>query len=149
MARSWTVRISLGLALMCVSCSAAPAPPPLYPVKCQVLYQGKPADGALVVFHPQAPPEPSLSPPRALVDAAGYFELATDYRARERTETYDGAPPGVYVVVVAWRSAPGGAIREPEDLPDLFNGRYSDPKTSGIRVEIVPGENILSPFRLK
>lgn len=136
-------------ALLCMSCSSPPGPPPLYPVKGQVFYQEEPAAGALVVFHPHVPGDSALSLPLAVVDADGWFELVTDFRAQGQIEAYEGARPGVYDVVVEWRKPPAVTDREPEDVPDFLDGRYADPKTSGIRVEVNTGNNVLSAFRLE
>jgi hypothetical protein len=60
-----------------------------------VLFEGRPARGALVVFHPLDDPRPKAVKPRATVGRDGNFDLFT-YSAS------DGAPAGNYAVSVVW-----------------------------------------------
>jgi len=117
---------------------------PVFPVRGQVLFEGKPTPGALVLFHPLNDPDPRAPRPVARVAADGGF-APTTYR------TDDGAPAGEYAVTVTWvnevdnQSAPKEEQREPRNqVPD----RYAKPETSGLRVQIKEGPNELSPFRL-
>jgi hypothetical protein len=51
---------------------------PVYPVRGQVFYQGRPAAGALVRLHPLPPTPAPPFLPRGLVGADGSFTLTTD-----------------------------------------------------------------------
>src|SRR5262245_17492557 len=67
---------------------------PLYPVRGKVLFDGQPAAGARIQFHPVTPSERAKYP-SAKVEADGSFALTT-------FENKDGAPPGEYLVTVRW-----------------------------------------------
>ena len=118
---------------------------PLYPVRGQVFFSGKPAGNAAVVFHPvDSETELVLLRPRAVTDMDGYFQLRT-YRID------DGAPLGDYKVTVEWT----GAKTDEEERydasprPDLLDGRYNDPQTTSLTATVKKGENKLSPFELQ
>src|SRR5438128_11867021 len=82
-----------GLALLAVlpACSRRS----LYPVRGAVLVNQKPAEGALVVFHPIDDAEGTAPKPRGNVQADGSFTLSTH-------EKDDGAAVGEYVVTINW-----------------------------------------------
>jgi hypothetical protein len=129
--------------LLAASCSGD-GRRPVFPVRGQVLYEGKPPPGALVIFHPLNDPDPRAPRAVARVDADGNF-TPTTYR------TDDGAAAGEYAVTVTWvqevdnQSAPKEEQRPPRNLvPD----RYGKPETSGLRVRIEKGPNQLKPFLL-
>src|SRR5262245_35093303 len=101
-----------------------PTGPTLYPVRGQVLVNGRPAANAFVVLHPLGSSDPQAARPRGRVDANGTFVIGT--RA-----TDDGALPGDYAVTVQWfdnSRAKEGDARGPNATSDLLRGRYSDPK---------------------
>jgi hypothetical protein len=128
---------------LCSSCG--PKAAPLYPVRGHVFYAGKPASGAVVVFHPAQDQHVSLPKPSGRVEADGTFALGTYAR-------HDGAPAGKYVVTISWlqgKSVPAdkGPIMDPP-LADKLQGRYSDPKTSQWRVQVKEGNNELEAFQL-
>src|SRR5262245_36435701 len=79
------------LALGAVSCGGGPK---LHPVRGKVLFQGKPTDGAVVVFHPTGADAAALKP-SGTVGPDGTFSLSTHPHG-------DGAPAGDYVVAVTW-----------------------------------------------
>jgi hypothetical protein len=68
--------------------------PSLVPVTGSVTVDGKPANGATVIFHP-TDKEMKLIP-AATTDEGGKFKLATSAR--------EGAPVGSYDITVVWRS---------------------------------------------
>jgi hypothetical protein len=108
-------------------------------VRGQVFYEGQPAEGAVVYFHPEGdtgtPPAPR---PSGKVGADGWFELTTEARGK-------GAPPGRYLVTVVWRRNLGG----PDDNEqNLLPPRYMSPATSKLSAEVKEGSNELPPFRL-
>ena len=111
-----------------------------YPVRGQVLVQKKPARLAFVVFHPTKAGGTKFVTPCAYADAEGKFQLST-YGAN------DGAPAGEYVVTITWTGADDEENRD--RLPDKLQGRYSDPKSSPLKVTVKEGANDLTAFHLK
>jgi hypothetical protein len=141
------VRLALVLltgaaALAGASCGSSKVP--VYPVRGQVLYQGKPAEGALVIFHPTSGAIPPGAPmlPNGRVQADGSFTLTT------YTDN-DGAPAGEYVVVILWPSGGTEGDEESSGSHDRLQGRYGDVARSPIKREVQPGENVLEPIQLK
>ena len=141
--RPRVVAAALMAALLGTSC-AGDGRRPVFPVRGQVSYQGKPTPGALVILHPVDDPDPRAPRPVARVGPDGGF-APTTYK------TDDGAPAGEYAVTITWveerdnQAAPKEEQREPKNrLP----GRYGKPETSGLRVHIKKGQNELGPFRL-
>lgn len=125
---------------------------PVYPVSGQVFVQGKPAEGALVIFYPIDPQthDAEKFPPRpsGLVEADGTFQLTT-------SEPKDGARVGEYDVTIVWFKnasteesafAGGGESRRPSR--DALKGKYAQPKTSGLKASIANQPNELPPFNL-
>ena len=110
-----------------------------HPVSGQVLVQQKPAKLASVVFYPKDEEKIRIRP-RARTDSEGKFKLNS-------FGTEDGAPAGEYIVTIVWTGAEDEDNRD--DLPDRLQGRYSDPKTSPLKVTIKEGKNDLPPFHLK
>jgi hypothetical protein len=113
---------------------------PVFPVKGQVQFEGRPTPGALVVLHP-ARADPQTPCPRGKVDKDGAFALST-YSAN------DGAPTGDYTVTVQWQ----GLVGSGEDVrigPSLLPPKYSNPKTSDLRVRVAEGSNQLAPIQLR
>lgn len=123
---AWT---GLLLALGLLSCAKAPDHPPVFPVTGRVLYEGRPATGAVVIFHSTDRPAVAERP-HGRTNADGEFELTT-------FQTGDGGPAGAYVVTVEWK--------RPEDHPeqgaDLLPPIYGDPGTSPLRVTVTAGAN--------
>ncbi len=119
---------------------------PVFKASGKVTFEGKPLAGALVVFR-KAEVDPKIPSPMATTAEDGSFTLHT-------YEPDDGAPSGDYLVAVSTapvgtREGGGylGGKRKPTD--DLLKGHYADPKTSGLKATIKPGENTLEPFDLK
>jgi hypothetical protein len=95
--RNWQYTRSPVVLLLCLACFACSSKQtPLYPVHGQVLVNGKPARGALVVFHPLAESSLKAVKPHAVVGRDGTFSLFS-YRAD------DGARPGTYAVTILWQ----------------------------------------------
>jgi hypothetical protein len=128
---------------------------PVFPVRGKVLYRGRAAANAEVVFHP-AEDDPRLAALciHGTADAEGVFELTTYRRG-------DGAPAGDYVVTVFWPRPRSGApvagdSADPEDPEsadleggDFFQGRYGSRSASKLRATVGEQENELPPFDLK
>jgi hypothetical protein len=128
-----------GLSLLASACGTS-SRKPLYPVRGQVLFHGRPAARAIVTFHPvgAAPDEPR---PSAHTDDRGYFNLTSYARG-------DGAPEGDYAVTVAWfRSLP---VRNPSEgdptTRNVLPPRYANPATSRLKATVAQGQNELSPI---
>jgi hypothetical protein len=128
------------------------------PVTGRVLVNGEPAEGVTVYFHSLDDPGDELVRPWAVTDANGSF-IVTTYKVE------DGLPAGSYAVSLIWAptGSPRGSIARNKKLAPLFkNGppargiagnklpaRYSKAETSGIKVQIAAGKNVLPPFELE
>src|SRR5262249_2552105 len=79
----------------------------VYPVHGKVVDEkGKPAVGAIVMFHPVAPPGKNVEAVSGTVDESGEYRLTTYTNG-------DGAPAGEYVVTITWpepRKSPFGPL---------------------------------------
>lgn len=113
---------------------------PVYPVRGKVLFHGKAAQGARVTFVPRDRSGPQAPRPNAAVEADGTFHLSTRL-------AYDGAPAGRYAVTIVYLS-PAKKIDDENAGPDLLRGKYRDPNTTPLEVEVKPAENELPPFKL-
>jgi hypothetical protein len=117
------------------------AGPSLVPVKGSVTVDGKPADGAVLIFHPTGGKGTIAS---AAADSNGAFSI-----------TSNGAPgvvTGSYKVTATW---PDPAKKpkvtlgaSPEDAPDLLEGRYVSVDKSPTTVEITAATKELPPIAL-
>jgi len=129
---STVVGAVLLLAVILGGCSRQAPTIDVHPVTGQVTYNGKPAAGAHVTFHPKvqqiAHPVPS-----AKADPQGNFSLTT-YRAE------DGAPIGEYSVTVELRPVitKDGEI---ELGPNVLPPQYSSPKTTKVVARVAEGVN--------
>lgn len=133
----WCLFLLALLTLRLPACSRKEKGPPLYPVRGQVFVQGKPAVKADVFFHPLVNRDPRAPHPHARVNASGAFQAGT-------RRANDGAPAGEYAVTIVWTPA-----EDVEDPPDLLGGRYRDPETSPLRVQVQEKTNELPPFNLE
>jgi hypothetical protein len=125
----------LGVVLPGASCSGRKA---VYEVTGKVLFQGRPAEGAVVQFHPAEPPGSPPLVPQGVVGKDGTFRLTT-YRHE------DGAPPGRYQVTVLWGvPSKGGDGYDKLLVPD----RYLKPATSGLTATVPAKAVELPPFEL-
>lgn len=110
------------------------------PVSGTVLFNGKPASGVKVTFHPQFDMEPTKFTPHGETDKDGRFTPST-------AAPSDGAPPGDYVVTFEMLRA--GTDRRGLDVEvDAWRGKYADPAKSAWKVTIKDGDNTLEPFKL-
>lgn len=145
-ARVRLIAAALLTALLLTSCGDGRVR--VHPVRGRVMVKGRPAEHALVVFHPvDASGELEQIKPEGRTDAEGYFQLRTYGMA-------DGAPAAEYRVVVTWPAIDPDMILHPDDPelmasgPDRLAGRYADPKTSTLRATVTSGNNELPPFLL-
>jgi hypothetical protein len=138
--RGVTFVILAGLVLGLASCSKGRRT--VHPVRGRVVdAAGKPAAGALVIFHPSDDPDHDPNKPRGTTDAEGYFSLTT-------YEQGDGAPEGDYNVTVEWR--PRKKTPFSAEPADKLGGRYNNPGTTpfrGIHMDAETRE--FPPFKLK
>jgi len=123
--------------------SSGPAKKVCYPVKGQLLVQGKPAEGALVILHPKEnanAAEWSGTFPHATTGPEGKFELGT-------YADNDGAPAGEYVVLVSWTTP--NPQNEEASGPDKLGGRYINPDTSKLTATVDPRPTELPPINVQ
>ena len=121
-----------------------------YPVTGAVLVDGRPAEGAIVVFCPVDPsPELEHLRPAGKADSSGQFNLTT-------FEPADGAPAGAYKVLVKWpapRSEPDdrqvGGPRRAASGPDRLRGKYYNLEQTPLSATIEEQSNELQPFQLE
>src|SRR5262245_45090988 len=129
----WHGRIgmtALAGVLLLASCSKTSDRKPVFPVRGQVLVQGKPAAGAYVAFHPVN----DLDNPRRL-RALGIARPDGTFEASTYLPT-DGVPAGEYAVTIYW-PGPLPPDAQPGDFgPDLLKLRYMDPKKPFCHVTI-------------
>jgi hypothetical protein len=115
---------------------------PVFPVKGAVQFEGEPASGAFVAFHPKSPAKPGQEPLRsaAQVQPDGGFELTTYTQG-------DGAPAGEYAVTVQWTKL----IKQGNDAvagPNVIPHAYGSPDSTPLTVTIKEGPNQLEPFAI-
>ncbi len=123
----------------CASCGSKPQA--LYPVEGQVFFSGKPAHGALVVFHPAHDSDARAPRPSGRVDEKGSFTLSTHTPG-------DGAPAGEYLVAVAWLGDQSKRNPETGEISNKLPNRYADAETSKLRATVKESSNRLEPFQL-
>jgi hypothetical protein len=132
--------LGCGLLLGSISCRNGQNKEEVYPASGKVLYRGKPAEGASVTFHPLENASSKTTKPGAQVQKNGEFRLSTFH-------SYDGAPAGRYAVTIVYPSSE--RMENGENAgPDMLQGRYADPKTTPLKVEIKKQNNDLEPFNL-
>jgi hypothetical protein len=126
---------------LCLGCGSR-----LNGVRGKVVYQGNPAQGALVVFHPKG--GDSHAPrPSGVVGADGTFKLSGP--------TGQGAAAGQYAVTIVWPAEQQQAVRRPlstepeSEPPDRLGGRYANPSNTPLEATVASGSNELTPFELK
>lgn len=115
------------------------------PVHGSVNIDGKPAQGAMVIFCPiGGSPELQKMRPSGFTDASGKFELIS-------VNPKDGAPVGQYKVLVQWPAGSGaaGSGSTMGTGEDRLHGRYMNLEKSPFTVEIKAGTNDLPPFDVK
>jgi len=110
-----------------------------------ITVDGKPAEGAVLLFHPNGGGATSI----------GSAVAASDGTYRIVSNQNPGIPPGKYLVTVSW---PDPSYKPPErDVmlgtaesgPDLLKGRYISKAKSDMEVEIDGTTKQLDPIALK
>jgi hypothetical protein len=134
-----TALLCLGAALITGACAKDEARVPVFPVRGQVHFQGKPAPGAFVVFHPTEDAGDDLRP-TGRVDADGSFSLST-------YDKDDGAPAGDYTVTVEWQPLVTKG-QDTEVGPNVLPDRYGKPETTPLKASITEAPNDLPPIQL-
>lgn len=116
------------------------------PVKGSVRVDGKPASGAIIVFHPEGGDINSI-PASGIAGTDGAFTLSTGDRS--------GVPVGNYLVSVIWPDTSKKPTEQElmmglgNDGPDQLEGKYATPQNSQLRVEVKASEIELPPLELK
>jgi hypothetical protein len=139
--------LSIAVAVAALCCSSCGGGKKYYPVHGTVLVNGQPAEGVTVIFIMQDDPDPEPVRPTAGTRADGSFELNT-WLTKERV-LKTGAPAGTYVVTCFWLPPGAGNVGAGQEAPDKLQGKYMDPQTSKLRVEIPEHATDLSPFELE
>jgi hypothetical protein len=141
LSRLWAPALLTAIVAFC-SCGCGDGHVQTFPVSGQVLVKGKPAEGAFVVFHPKGGSDKDKAVPRpyATTNADGQFQMTT-------YEEEDGAPAGSYRVSIVWRPVPKSRLEA--EGPDRLHGKYSNPASSGLDVEVSKDPStVLKPFQL-
>lgn len=115
---------------------------PVYPVTGKVTFEGEPAAGAFVAFHPRTPARPGDVPsgPRATTGVDGAFSLTTAVEG-------DGAPAGDYAVTVQWlRPVQRGGEVVPG--PNVLPRALAEPASTPLSATIRESANALEPFAI-
>lgn len=131
--------------LAAVGCGGSSNTLDVHPVAGVVTFNGKPIEGANVVFfgQDQQVQAKGVPMPQGTTDSAGRYQLTTYHQG-------DGAPAGNYGVAVVWNQ-----IIQPGESPeqrvekDRLGGRYADYEKSGLTAVVEPKSNELPPFNLK
>ena len=134
-ALSWAV---LGL-LSCLLPGCGDSKYKVYPVHGEVFFDGQPASGATIHFHPVDTARP---PAFATVQPDGSYELSTYGED-------DGAVAGDYLVTLNWideEKIDGEMVAG----PDRLGGHYARAESSGLKATVDAGEdNEVPRFDLK
>jgi hypothetical protein len=149
--------LSFGALLLMFGCGlTVPDHPPVYSVKGKVLYKGKPVSSGVVLFELEGsdPTSSTSAIAGGPLSATGRIEPDGSFQliAYQGTEE---VPAGQYKVGVS--SVPArtesnifdSAASVKKGNPDVLRGRYSDPKTSGLRTEVLKDQTNEPTFDLK
>jgi hypothetical protein len=98
-----------------------------YPVRGKVTVDGEPTKGVYVFLVPEKQPATHGIYPNAITDEHGVFWVST-------YDSEDGAPLGEYTVTAKWPKGEGLMVNS--DSPDRLDNRYTDPKTSTIKITV-------------
>lgn len=119
-----------------------------YPVIGTVKVDGKPAEGAMVIFVPNSTaPEAERKRPFGIADGQGQFNLTT-------FEQSDGAPAGQYKILVQWPT-PRDESNDPRGRrrgtlgPDRLRGKYFNLDNATLSATVKEESNELPPLELQ
>ena len=111
--------------------------PNIVPVNGTVLLDGKPLEGAAVLFHPKADERPAVG----ITDKRGTFHLTTRSQG-------DGAHVGLNKVSIT-KESDEPLLNNAEDANDAEEGiqdftlitpaQYASPELSGLEIDVYPG----------
>ena len=105
--------------------------PNIIPVKGTVLLNGKPLEGAAVLFHPTAEVRPAVG----VTDKRGKFHLTT-------RSPGDGAHVGLNKVSITKESDEPQLNDAEEGIQDftlITPAQYASPELSGLEIDVYPG----------
>ena len=105
--------------------------PNIVPVKGTVLLDGKPLEGAAVLFHPKADERPAVG----ITDKLGTFHLTTRMQS-------DGAHVGLNKVSITKESDEPQLNDAEEGIQDftvITPAQYASPELSGLEIDVYPG----------
>jgi len=115
----------------------------LHPVSGEVMFNGKAPEGAVVYLNPTGGIAMLETLPTGVVTADGKFIIGT-------IEPGDGAPAGDYNVSIAWYPPNLQEILiATGKAPSLLPPHLSDPKTSGLKIQVKEGSNEIPVFKLE
>lgn len=132
------------ISILCfASCSKAPT---LNPVQGKVLHKDQPVKGAVVTLHPKQGVNMNTILPVGLTSEDGTFSVTTGENI--------GAAAGEYIVTFICPEdvLPKGktmTMGMSVESQDRFKNVYSDKATSKFQIEVKPGLNQLTEFRLR
>lgn len=125
------------MAILPISCGSSTSRRPVFPTSGKILLNGKPAENALVVFHPMNASDGEAKP-RGKVGPDGTYKLTT-------YDTDDGAPAGEYrVTVELWLAGRGDEAPSNRLRPNL-----AKPESSGLMASVSSGANEIKTIELK
>ncbi|QDS91842.1 hypothetical protein FF011L_05780 [Roseimaritima multifibrata] len=133
---------SLGLLLLCslVGCGDSHG---LLPVTGSITVKGKPAAGAVIMFHSENPEQSTAT---GVADASGTFSLVSDMNP--------GIAPGKYIVTVRWPDDSKKPTQTEimmgtaEPGPDLLKGKYASKAATSLSAVIDETTTTLPPYAL-
>jgi hypothetical protein len=117
--------------------------PKLVPVSGSITVNSKPAEGALIYFHPSSETEPTAS---GVAAADGSFEPMTNGEK--------GLFVGSYKVTVIWpdpskKPTPAQLMMGTAEVgPDLLKGKYAAKKDTTLNVEVKSDTKTIPAFNL-
>jgi hypothetical protein len=128
--------------LVAATSGCGPTGPTLVPAKGTITVDGKPADGAMLIFHPVGGKGSIAS---AAANDTGTFDIISNGKP--------GIVTGSYKVTASWPDPAkkpkeftlGGTI---EDAPDLLGGRFVTPDKAVTTIEITSATKQLAPIEL-
>ncbi len=134
--------VALSLCFCSIGCTKGSSG--LVQVTGKLMVDGKPAEGASVVFFPAPPGEPS-NIAAGVVDGTGQYTLVTNMEP--------GINPGKYNVTIYWpdpspKESKTFSLGGSPDAPDLLKSRYADPKKTKLSSEVTTSTTEIPPFEL-